>query len=351
MRILYVCGDIERIGGIEKYNRDFINALRMTDVQLKVVQRFKGGLLAKISFLLHFIFQYFYFRPQVIMCGHLHFAPVCYYLNKIFGTPFTLSLYGIEIISLAGKLKYKTVEAAQQVITISAYSKDLILQKFPHIKSKLFMHPSSVDGDIYFIKQKSLDLVRKYQLQGKKIILSLARLSTPEFKGQDRVLRALPEVLKKIPEAVYVVVGGGKDERIDNYLKENPDIEKNVVFTGPASDNDKVDFYNLADVYILPSKFEGFGIVFIEAASCGIPLIASDGYGCFEGLLNGEIGYVVDPDDIHAIAVKLIEVLNKDEINQMQIRSQLREKTLAVYGIVAWNQRVLELTQQLKRWL
>jgi glycosyltransferase involved in cell wall biosynthesis len=348
MKLMFVCGDISRIGGIEKYNRDFINGLKQLDIQLKVVERYEGGMLAKVSYLFRFLLAYLFFRPNVIMCAHLNYASVCYFLNKLFGTPYTLALYGIEIISLKTLMKYKAVNTAKTIITISDYSKTLILEKFPHLLGQLFMHPSSVDGDLYYIKEKNESLVKKFGLENKKVILSLARLSTPEFKGQDRVLKSMSQVLEKIPNAIYLIVGSGQDLRVDDYLRENPKIREHAVLAGPAEEKNKVDFYNLADVYILPSKFEGFGIVFIEAAACGIPLIASDGFGCYEGLLNGKIGNVVNPDDTTAIASQLVSVIERNEIQEMSLRQKQRDKTLSVYGIEMWNKRISELVDMLR---
>ena len=347
-KMMYVCGDTSRIGGIEKYNKDFIAALNLADGEgLLVVQRHPGGVFAKISFVLRFVFQFLIQRPQVIVCGHLHFAGICYYLNKFFGTPYVLSLYGIEIIALKSSLQRKAVENALKIVTISEYSRNLILEKFPDINSKIFMHPSSVNGDFYRIKDKSPELVEKYKLQDRPVILSLARLSTPEFKGQDRVLKALPSVLKTFPNAVYLIVGGGEDLRVNQILKEQPQLAQNVVFAGPVSEEAKVEFYNLADVYVLPSKFEGFGIVFIESLSCGVPVIASDGYGCRASLLNGELGDLVQPDDIQDIAHAIVNNLQKKSVQNHAFREQLRAKTLQIYGYHAW----LERAAHLKSWL
>ena len=82
VKILYVCGDTRLVGGIEKYNSDFIKSLFESNNELKIVQRGEGGLSAKVFFLLQFFCSYLAFRPQIIICGHLNFSPVCYFLFK-----------------------------------------------------------------------------------------------------------------------------------------------------------------------------------------------------------------------------------------------------------------------------
>ena len=96
MRILFVAGDVNLIGGIEKYNRDLLVSLEKQGAQVNYVKREKGGFVAKLSFVFRFIGQYIKNRPEIVFCGHLNFSPVCLVLWKIFGTPYTLALYGIE---------------------------------------------------------------------------------------------------------------------------------------------------------------------------------------------------------------------------------------------------------------
>ena len=347
MKFLFIAGDVSRIGGIEKYNRDFKSALRKTGANTVLVERRKGGVLAKFSFVLRVVWQFLKERPDIILCGHLNFSPVCLILKFIFGVPYTLALYGIEIIEIHGWLKRRAVRESERVITISEYAKRLILRQYPELKEKVFMLPSAVDGSAFIIKKKNQALIDKFGIAGRPIILSLARLSTPEHKGQDRVLASLPYVLEKIPNAVYLVVGGGTDERINAVIKDHPELANSIIFAGPASDEERVDYYNLGDVYVLPSKFEGFSIVFIESLACGVPVVASDAYGCREGLLDGELGLLVPPDDLKAIADAIVLILDKKAPSALLDREHLRRKTLELYGIDAWNKRVKNFVELL----
>lgn len=340
MKCLFIAGDVNRIGGIEKYNRDFLSALRKTGARTLLVERRKGDIPAKISFVFRVVRHFIKQRPDIIFCGHLNFSPVCLIFKTIFGTPYTLALYGIEIIEIKGLLRCRAVREAEQVVTISGYAKNLILKQFPEVKERIFMLPSAVDGSIFVIKKKNQSLIDKFGIAGRPIILSLARLSTLEHKGQDRVLASLPYVLEKIPNAVYLVVGGGTDERVNVVLKKHPELANSVIFAGPASNEDRVDYYNLGDVYVLPSKFEGFSIVFIESLACGVPVVASDAYGCREGLLDGEIGLLVPPDDLRAIADAIVLILDRKAPSLLFDREYLRRKTLEIYGIDTWNKRV-----------
>lgn len=109
---------------------------------------------------------------------------------------------------------------------------------------------------------------------------------------------------------------------------------------GSVTSEQRVELYNLCDLFILPSKNEGFGIVFIEALSCGIPIIAPDGFGCREALLDGDLGYLVDPDDIDAMASKIISILKISKDITLEKRLDIRNKSNNMYGRNKWNERV-----------
>lgn len=345
MNILFIAGDVSLIGGIEKYNHDFLISLRKAGARVTLVARNKGGFWAKLSFVFRVIIALPRVRPNFICCAHLNFAPLCLMIKRRLNIPYTLALYGIEIPYIKSRKKIKAVSNAFLLITISEYAKNLILDQLPNSAERIFMLPSAVDGSIFKIKDRSRDLLIKYGLEGRPLILSLARLSTKEHKGQDRVIQALPLVLMEVPDAVYLIVGGGVDERVSNLMHQYPELNDNIVFTGPIANDQRVDYYNLPDLYILPSKFEGFGIVFIESLACGVPVISSDGYGCRDGLLNEELGLVVPPDDITAIAKAIVSILRRTAPSRLFERETLRQKTLEVYGVDRWNERVRDLLE------
>ena len=343
MNILFIAGDTSLIGGIEKYNHDLLMALRKADAHVTLVARKKGEIWAKISFVIRVLLAIPRVRPDYICCAHLNFAPLCLIIKRLLKIPYTLALYGIEIPEIKSRSKIKAVSNAFLLITISEYAKNLILEQLPDLAERIYMLPSAVDGSIFKIKDRSREIQIQHGLEKRPLILSLARLSTIEHKGQDRVIQALPLVLREVPDAVYLVVGGGTDERVNNLMHQYPELRDSVVFTGPIANDRRVDYYNLPDLYILPSKFEGFGIVFIESLACGVPVIASDGYGCRAGLLNEELGLVVPPDDIAAIAKAIVSILNRTAPSRLFKRETLRQKTLEVYGIEKWNERVCDL--------
>lgn len=340
MYFLMLASDLNQVGGIEKYNHNLYKSLNERVEKLNLIERQKGKFLAKVIFFLKVFFSVINKKPDYIFCCHLNFSPICLFLKFFLKIDYSLSLYGIEIISEHGPLKALGIKNARNIITISQYSKKLITKKYSKIGDRIFILPSTVDSSLFRIKEKNKSLIKKLGILNRPVMLSLARLSTNEHKGQDRVLDCLSNVVKVIPDIVYLIVGAGEDTRVNRILKNKPELRKNVLIIGAIDENEKVDFYNLADVYILPSKFEGFGIVFIESLACGVPVIASDNFGCRQSLKNGNLGLLVKPDNLNNIAKTIINFFNKNVPEQLFKRKYLRKKILEFYGIDSWNKRL-----------
>ena len=347
LKALYLCGDLSRIGGIEKYNRDFIAALQSAGVEVRAVQRRVGGLASKVRFVLETFQMLLLFRPDYLVCGHLYFSPLALIANALLGLRYSLSLYGIEAIQIDKAIHRKAVCHADRVIVISEYTKQLVTRQFQLEPEKLFMLISSVDEERCYLIPDREKLKAKYGLEGHPVVLTLSRLSSGEEKGQHRVLGAMPEVLKRYPQARYVVAGPGNDDRIAKVLADHPGLERSVVHTGPASEEQKLELYNLCDVFILPSKNEGFGIVFIEALACGAQVIASDAYGCREGLRDGRLGALVDPDDPVSISSEILNALDRASSGNELQRESLRKDSLKIYGYRAWCDTIKTLAERI----
>jgi glycosyltransferase involved in cell wall biosynthesis len=162
----------------------------------------------------------------------------------------------------------------------------------------------------YFPREKRRDLVEKYALDDKRVILTVGRISSSEgYKGHDRIIRALPEVIAQVPNAIYLIAGAGDDkQRLEQFAAERG-LTGRVVFAGHVPDGELADYYALADLYTMPSTGEGFGIVFLEAAACGLPVVAGNADGSVDALAEGQIGCLVDPEAHGQVTSALIRAL------------------------------------------
>ncbi|MGB8990652.1 MAG: glycosyltransferase [Desulfobaccales bacterium] len=141
-----------------------------------------------------------------------------------------------------------------------------------------------------------MELLDRYGLRGKTVLMTMGRLvSSEQYKGLDEILEVLPALLKSIAHVAYLIVGDGDDRPRLEAKAQALGLEDRVVFTGFIPEADKADHYRLADVFVMPGRGEGFGIVFLEAMACGIPVVGSRLDGSREALRDGTLGILVDP--------------------------------------------------------
>jgi phosphatidylinositol alpha-1,6-mannosyltransferase len=143
-------------------------------------------------------------------------------------------------------------------------------------------------------------------------LLTLGRLSAQErYKGVDTVISALPAALREAGPLHYVVAGEGDDVPRLRALAEERGVAARVTFAGRVKREELPALYRESDIYVMPSVAEqrpggwageGFGIVYIEAAAFGLPVIAGSGGGAPETVRDRITGYVVDGRDVSAVA-------------------------------------------------
>lgn len=160
-----------------------------------------------------------------------------------------------------------------------------------------------------------------------KTIFSLGRLI--RRKGFDQLILAFPKIQKVIPNAVLIIAGNGPEE---GFLKKLAGGNSNIIFVGEISEKQKWAFYNLCDIFALPAReingdTEGFGIVYLEAAVFGKPSVAGRVGGVAEAVLDGETGFVVDGQNIAAIAEAIIKLLKDDNL-RIEMGERARKKVL-----------------------
>lgn len=129
-------------------------------------------------------------------------------------------------------------------------------------------------------------------------LLSVTRLVHSDVrKGVDAVLRAMPEILRRCPEARYVIAGDGNDRATLEQLAAKLGIAERVEFRGELSREALCRAYQEADVFVLPSQTEGFGIVYLEAMYSGLPVMAARAGGAPNVVEDGVTGILVAPGD------------------------------------------------------
>ena len=175
---------------------------------------------------------------------------------------------------------------------------------------------------------KSADLAKELGVENKELVLCVGRLV--HRKGQDRLIEAMPRVLKSIPNAALLIVGEGPRRDVLEKLVEKHNLEGTVRIVGRLSYDKLPEVIRLGDVFAMPSRsrffgleVEGLGIVYLEASACGVPILAGASGGAPDAVLEGETGLVVDGKNTDAIADSIIKLLNDAPLRQrMSVRGR-----------------------------
>ncbi|HEY1914724.1 MAG TPA: glycosyltransferase family 4 protein [Streptosporangiaceae bacterium] len=139
-------------------------------------------------------------------------------------------------------------------------------------------------------------------------------------KGQDTLIRAWPEVVSAVPDALLLIVGDGPYGKELNNFSVRMKVHDSVLFTGPVPGQDLPAHYDAANVFAMPCRtrrrgldVEGLGIVYLEASATGLPVVGGDSGGAPDAILDGETGYVAGGRDVAGVARRIIELLSDPE--------------------------------------
>jgi phosphatidylinositol alpha-1,6-mannosyltransferase len=214
-------------------------------------------------------------------------------------------------------IQHQTLRQADTVITVSSFTRELAL-RISISADKVYVINNGVDTKQFKPGPKNAAIVQRFGLADKKVLLCLARLD--ERKGQDKLIEAMPAIVAEIPEAVLLIVGAGSYEHHLRSMAAASAAKASVIFAGPASDEERVAYYQTADVYVMPNReltsgdTEGFGLVFLEAGACAKPVIGGRAGGVPDAIVEGTTGYLVDGHSTQEIAAACITLLSHADL-------------------------------------
>lgn len=245
-------------------------------------------------------------RFDLIFCGHLHMIPLAVIVSKISGTPIWLQIHGIEAWeNRAGFLRW-CVEKVVFVTAVSRHTRRQFLRWANIDPNRVLVLPNTV-GEQFTPEEDRRSAKETYGLAGRRVLLTVSRLAKAErYKGHERIIRSLSRIRRNIDNLAYVIAGDG-DLRGDlQELVRREKLEDVVVFTGNIEADKLPTLYRAADIFVMPSSGEGFGIVYLEALACGIPVIAGDSDGARDPLQDGNLGVLLDEQNLAAEIQRLL---------------------------------------------
>lgn len=273
-------------------------------------------------------------RPTIVISTHVNYATACYVLKLIAGIPYWVVAHGLEVWDIENKMTKLALQKADKVISVSNYTRQRLLREIQIDADKIVLLPNTFDANQFEIKPKPTHLLKRYNLKDEQpVILTVTRLGRmAKYKGYDQIIHALVKVRSQIPNVHFLLVGKGDDLPRIQTLVNSLNLQDCITIAGFVPDEELCAHYNLCDVFAMPSKGEGFGIVYLEALACGKPVLAGNQDGSIDPLAEGKLGCLVDPDNVEEIADNLIQILQGDCSNPVIYQPEyLQQKTIEAY--------------------
>ena len=291
-------------------------------------------------------------RPDFVVTTHVNFAPVAHWLKKLFRIPYATVGHGVEVWEINNKPVRRALRSADLLLAVSQFTRMRMAATLALDANEIGLLPDTFDPEQFYPGRKPHYLLKRYGLTSNQpVILTIARLAGAErYKGYDQLLRALPAVREQFPNVRYVLGGRGQDRPRIESLIGKLGVGENVILAGYVPDHELRSHYNLCDVFAMPSKGEGFGIVFLEALGCGKPVLAGNKDGSVDAVLNGTLGVLVDPDDVDEIASALIRVISRRDLNgTISDPTALRSRAIEAYGYDRFRKTLAEVLSPMAR--
>jgi glycosyltransferase involved in cell wall biosynthesis len=307
-------------GGIAAYNRELLDALAAHPRCARVIvvarhgRPVAAGLHPKLAyaggggkarFLLDVARA---FGPRgracdLVVCGHLNLLPAAWAVARRHGAPLVLFVHGIEAWQPhRSALVNRLARRVDDFVAVSELTRRRF-QSWSGVDAAGRVLHGCVDLAAFAPGPKRRDLLERLGLGQNTVLMTMARLCAAErYKGVDEVLEALPALAAEVPDVAYLVCGDGDDLARLRAKAHALGVAGRVVFAGYVPEQEKADYYRLADAFVMPSRGEGFGIVYLEALACGVPVVGGRDDGGREALRGGAWGELVDPSDAADVA-------------------------------------------------
>jgi phosphatidylinositol alpha-1,6-mannosyltransferase len=319
LRCLALVGDaFGGRGGIAQYNRDLLNALvasgRVASVRVlprhapdpvfppeTVHQMSPRG---RLGFAIAGLARGLTHRVDVVFCGHVHFARLASLIARTWRAKLIVQTHGVEIWSRP-KAAWSVIEKSDLILCVSRHTRRLVCDQAAIAPERAVVLSNTV-GDM-FTPGDASEFRKQHGLRNKRLLLTVGRLASRErYKGHDRVISAMPELLAQGYDLLYLIAGDGDDRARLEQLAREHGLEDRVRFLGTLAAEQLVGAYRAADIFVMPSTGEGFGISYLEAMACGTPALGLAAGGATDALADGFLGMIVEEHDLRGGIARLL---------------------------------------------
>lgn len=290
---------------------------------------------------------------------HFNSLSYCFLKKKISDSPHVVTIHHLTAdairsnnLSLISRIKdisgennllmpfieKRCIKSADQIISVSKFTKRQIINTYDINPHKIEVVYNGIDFSGYDFNEEEIKETKKelgLGLNTKPILLFVGRVDDPR-KGLEILINAMKQVLEK-KDVMLLVVGKGNQTDAKN-LAESLELDKNILFTGFADSKYLKKYYSLCDVYVCPSKLEGFGLTILEAMVAGKPIVATN-VGAIPEII-GDCGILVNSESKEELSKAIINTLDKKMAGTIKITGRPYQfswgsvaiKLLDIYG-------------------
>lgn len=270
---------------------------------------YKGAGKSKSRFIQHYLRRTVSTKYDWIIFGHVSLSP----LSLLSAPPHTavniaVVAHGVEVWHRLSRLQRMALHRAHLILAVSEYTKSQLIEHNDVMSNKIRVFPNTLDPHWTQIPHLT-------NLESKApVILSVSRMNKEDrYKGIDDVIRSLPTIVREFGPVTYKVVGRGDDVPRLQALAAGLGVSRYVNFMGELPDADLREQYQQCSIFAMPSRKEGFGIVFLEAMAYGKPVVGGVHGGTPSVVKDGETGLLVQNSDVPGIAQAIVHLLNDEE--------------------------------------
>jgi phosphatidylinositol alpha-1,6-mannosyltransferase len=257
-------------------------------------------------------------KPDIVIISHINLA-IIGIIIKIINPKCKVWLiaHGIEVWRPLSALKKMFLKHCDKIICVSNFTSRQMIGRHQIDPAICTVLNNAVDPFMKLPENFARPgrLEKRYRLTANNpVIFTLTRLAaTEQYKGHDQVIKVISKLRVKFPGLKYVLAGeyDHKEEiRIQKLITYNK-VDEEVILPGFIDEAELSDHFLLADLFVLPSKKEGFGIVFIEALAHGLPVICGNSDGSIDAIWNGELGTAINAENLYELEEAITQHLNK----------------------------------------
>ncbi len=288
-------------------------------------------------------------RRDFVLTTHPNFTPWLRLLKRLGGGQYMTVAHGIEVWGDWSSSLTRGMAAASRILAVSRYTGDSVRAQLKQRCPPIDIFPNAVDTTRFVPGPRFNEIRRRLDISEQAMVmLTVARVAkSEERKGYRQILEMMPRLTSEFPELVWVLGGKGNDLDDVRAAAESLGVTAACRFPGFVSDADLPALYQAADFFVLPSRKEGFGIVFLEALASGIPVIGGNQDGSVDALDHGRLGLLINPDDEVELMQAIRSAASRELPAHLADSQALRRECAAKFGFDAFRDRLQAILQQM----